>query len=72
MIQSSEDYPEPAEAARAAAAGQGLDNVRRKHSTDAATWDALALRKRKIDALRLRRLPKREHFSIVRAERDGG
>ena len=72
MTQSSENYSELAEAARAAAAEQVLDNVRDKHLTAAATWDALALGKRKMDALRLRRLGEREHFSIVGAARDGG
>lgn len=72
MTQSGENYSELAEAARAAAAEQVLDNVRDKHLTAAATWDALALGKRKMDALRRRRLLEREHFSIVAAARDGG
>ncbi len=72
MNHSSENYSELAEAARAAAAEQVLDNVRQKHLTAAATWDTLALGQRKIDALRLRRLLEREHFSTVRAECDHG
>jgi len=72
MTQPTENYFELAEAARAAAAEQVLDNVRQKHLTAALTWDALALGKRKMDALRLRRLLEREQSSMVSLERDGG
>ena len=72
MTQPTENYSKLAEAARAAAAEQVLDNVRQKHLTAAATWEALALGKRKMDALRLRRVLERERSSTVSVERDGG
>jgi hypothetical protein len=72
MTRSRENFAELADAARAAAADQVLGNVRQKHLTAAATWDALALDERKIDALRLRRLLEREHFPVTRTESDDG
>ena len=45
--------------ARAAAGEQGLDNVRQKHLTAAATWAALAHSARKMTELRARRLIER-------------
>lgn len=40
MTEAAEIYSVMAEAARAAAAEQVLDNVRQKHLTAAASWDA--------------------------------
>ena len=60
MTQPADQYSVMAEASRAAAAEQVLDNVRQKHLTAAASWDALALGKCKMDALRLKRLRERE------------
>ena len=72
MTQPQVNYSELADAARAAAAEQVLDNVRQKHLIAAATWDALALGKRKMDALRLRRILERERPGIVEGEGNGG
>jgi hypothetical protein len=71
MTEAAEIYSVMAEAARAAAAEQVLDNVRQKHLTAAASWDALALGKRKMDALRLRRVLERDKSAIVAAQRSG-
>lgn len=71
MTRPVENYSEMAEAARAAAAEQVLVNVRQKHLIAAASWDALALGQRKMDALRLRRLLEHQQSSVVKVERDG-
>jgi hypothetical protein len=41
--------------ARAAAAGESLENVRRKHLTSAVTWEQLAANGRKMEAARVGR-----------------
>ena len=53
MIVVLENYSELAAAARAAAADQALDNVRRKHLIAADTWDGLARMRRRVDAARI-------------------
>ena len=72
MSQPADNYSEMAAASRAAAAEQVLDNVRQKHLVAAASWDALALGKLKMDALRIRRLLEREESSTPGAERHDG
>jgi hypothetical protein len=72
MTEAPDHYFVMAEASRAAAAEQTLDNVRRKHLTAAASWDALALGKRKMDELRLRRLWEHRQSSLARPAQDGG
>ena len=72
MTEPPDHYSVMAQASRAAAAEQVLDNVRQKHLTAAASWDALALGKRKMDALRLRRLLEHQQPPIVGDAHDGG
>ena len=72
MTQAPDHYCVMAEASRAAAAEQVLENVCRKHLTAAASWDALALGKRKMDALRVRRLWEQQQSSMERHAHDGG
>ena len=72
MTQPADQYSVMAEASRAAAAEQVLDNVRQKHLTAAASWDALALGKCKMDALRLRRLREHQQSSMVELVHDCG
>ena len=71
MTRVPEIYSDMAEASRAAAAEQVLANVRQKHLTAAASWDALARGKRAMDALRLRRIAEHEQSSMAEAERAG-
>ena len=72
MTEAPDHYCVMAEASRAAAAEQVLDNVRRKHLTAAASWDALAIGKRKMDELRLRRLWEHQKSSVEKPAHDGG
>ena len=71
MTDAPDHYSVRAEASRAAAAEQVLDNVRQKHLIAAASWDALALGKRKMDALSLKRLWAHQQSSLARQAHDG-
>lgn len=70
MTESADQYSVMAKASRAAAAEQVLENVRQKHLTAAASWDALALGKCKMDALRLERLREHQRF-LAKPRHDG-
>lgn len=50
------DYAALAAASRSATAKEGLENVRQKHLTSAATWDSLAVSAKGMELLREKRL----------------
>jgi hypothetical protein len=59
MLDLNQNYLAREAEARATAGEQGLENVRQKYLTAAATWAALAHSARKMTELRARRLVER-------------